>query len=143
MTVSKFANRMVTSIVIVASLAAAIVAAYRRDTLVVDGFFRIGRGAAANPQLQCRPTLRVVNVAEEDVLNLREEPSSQARIRLGIAPGSRNLIDLGEQKGAWRRIEFLGQVGFVHGSFVAHDAAICVPKPDAPRIAIGATSGAL
>jgi hypothetical protein len=141
MTVSKFANRMVTSIVIVASLAGAIVSAYRRDSLVVDGSVRITRGAANTP-LQCRSTLRVVNVSQEDVLNLREEPSPQARIRLGIAPGSRNLVDLGEQKGAWRRIEFLGEVGFVHGSFVVHDATICVPRrPDAavPRVGIGAT----
>jgi len=127
---SKYALRVLGLAAVLIPSIVGIVSAYRQNALILSGTFHIASGPATTAVV-CKRTLRVVNVDKSDVLNLREEPHTQAPIRFGIPAEARGLVDLGEKKGAWRRIAFRGEVGFVHGAFVAEDAEICVPKPDA------------
>jgi hypothetical protein len=129
MTVSKFAVRM---ILLGAAVVSAVAALTRTDSVVLRGFFQLERGGAPtsrSTELQCRQLLRVVNVKEDDVLHLRQEPNPRAPIIRDFVPGTRNLVDLGERIGSWRRVTYRGDVGFVHSAFVIEDTRICLPAP--------------
>jgi hypothetical protein len=130
MTTTKFVLKAIALVAVLAPCIATLASAYRRDNLVITGGLHIATGPAATA-LQCKRTLRVVNVGKQDVLNLRELPSPQAPIRLGIPADARGLIDLRERNGVWRRIEF-GASGWVNSAFVTDDVVVCLPDPAAP-----------
>lgn len=46
-------------------------------------------------------TLRVIGIASNDVLNVRELPSTQARIVGIVPPNARSVTFDGEARGAW------------------------------------------
>lgn len=125
---------------ILASSVSAIVAAARRDSLFISGSLHVNRGSSVAsppaqngqvaPRVTCKRTFRVVELAKGDLLNLRKWPSAQAPILLGIAAGSRGLIDLEDQSGLWKKVAFRGETGFVHTAYVIADAHVCGPVPD-------------
>jgi hypothetical protein len=126
---TRFVFRTLGLMAVVASCIAATLSIYRREMFVVD--VRVASGAnTSGPRMSadCKRTLRVVNVSADDFLNLRERASYTARIRHRIAPGSSGLVDLGERQGAWKRIEFRGEVGYVHMDFVREDDVPCAAQ---------------
>ena len=66
---------------------------------------------------------RVVNVAPNDVLNIREHPTSHSSIIGIIPPDSRAVTILGEAVGGWERVRY-GQIdGWVSKKFVVPEVA--------------------
>lgn len=126
---------------ILASCLGVYLAAYRQDYILLETVVRMQKHAGTPPNkvvapapVRCRRMLRVINVRDDDVLNLRADPSHNALIRTGIPPNARGLIDLQERSGAWRRVGFKTQgehiVGFVNGAFVADDGILCFRVED-------------
>jgi hypothetical protein len=130
MTMTKLALKAIAVVAILAPCIVTIASAYWQSNVVVfDGHVSVSSGPPTH--LQCKLTLRVVNVDKHDVLNLRELPSPNSPVRLGIPPNARGLIDLGERNGAWRRVQFGGS-GWVNGTYVADDAVLCLPNVNQP-----------
>lgn len=67
--------------------------------------------------------LRVVGVAQNDVLNIREYPSSQSRILDIVPPNGRGLIYLSERYGDWVFIQYGATKGWVSQRFVIPEVA--------------------
>lgn len=66
--------------------------------------------------------LRVIDTAPNDVLNVREFPSAEARIVGVIPPDGRGLIPTGEVSGNWVFVRYRNVEGWVSGRFVASEA---------------------
>jgi hypothetical protein len=121
---SRMTFRLLGLAMVAASCLAAAISAYDRKFFSVD--LRVASGPEVNAR--CSRTFRVERVKPTDVLNLREQASADAPIRLGIPATARGLIDLGEQTGVWRRISFRGEVGYVNTAFLGDDIEVCEPK---------------
>lgn len=76
------------------------------------------RISAATP-ITAAALFRVVNVAEDDVLNVRREPSPAADIVAGIAPRTIDINVTGECRGDWCPVQSGRQSGWVHRYFLA------------------------
>ena len=63
-------------------------------------------------------TLRVVDTAPNDVLNVREFPTSDARIVGVIPPDGRGLVPNGERNGNWVFVRYRKVEGWVSRRFV-------------------------
>ncbi len=67
--------------------------------------------------------MRVVNVAPDDVLNIRKYPSSRSTI-IGIIPPNASGIEfLGERASNWLLVEFGNTRGWVHRRYVVAEVA--------------------
>lgn len=67
--------------------------------------------------------MRVINVAHNDVLNVRAHPTNEAQI-LGIIPPTASGVEsLGARVGAWVLVEYHGIRGWVHGRYLLPEVA--------------------
>lgn len=78
----------------------------------------IGLSGAAEAQT----TLRVIDTAPNDVLNVREFPTSNARIVGVIPPDGRGLVPSGERNGNWVFVRYRKVEGWVSNRFVYPEA---------------------
>jgi uncharacterized protein YraI len=78
----------------------------------------IGLSGAAEAQT----TLRVIDTAPNDVLNVREFPTSNARIVGVIPPDGRGLVPSGERNGNWVFVRYRKVEGWVSSRFVYPEA---------------------
>ncbi|GJE61654.1 SH3 domain-containing protein [Methylobacterium trifolii] len=78
----------------------------------------IGFSGAAEAQ----STLRVVDTGANDVLNVREFPTSNARIVGVIPPDGRGLVPSGERNGNWVFVRYRKVEGCVSSRFVYPEA---------------------
>jgi hypothetical protein len=113
-----------------------------------DAFVRDALQAHADPggeasltrrydQLRCLVVFRVIDVDEDDVLNLREEPRVPAAHErnnklLGIPANATWVEYLGRSYGEWRLVRYLGVVGYANGRYLAHDFVLCVQGSGQP-----------
>lgn len=67
--------------------------------------------------------LRVVGVAHNDVLNMREYPTAEARIIEVIPPDGRGVIWRGERHGDWIYVSYRRASGWVHSRFLVPEVA--------------------
>ncbi len=68
----------------------------------------------------CCGSYQVVNVAYNDVLNLRSGPSSRYRIIGSIPPGSGCVVINGPCSGNWCRVSYGGQSGWAHTGYLRY-----------------------
>lgn len=68
-----------------------------------------------------RETLRVVRVAPNDILKIREFPTTQSRVVGAIPPNGRHIQYSGDGLGEWVFIRYGRREGWVGGSFVEPD----------------------
>jgi lysophospholipase L1-like esterase len=98
-------------------------------------------GAAASPSTgpPVSPTwLCVVDVAEDDVLNIRAEPSPDAEILHGIPPHACDIYPTGQRadvgSATWLEVDFYDHVfhqrGWINGRFVRAETNPCAPGGD-------------
>jgi hypothetical protein len=74
---------------------------------------------ASGGQLNTGTELMVVNIAANDVLNMREYASSNSRIIDIIPPNSRGVIYLGEMQGDWLFVRYEDRAeGWIHRRYV-------------------------
>ena len=79
--------------------------------------------ALAAPGLaQAQQRLRVIDIAPNDVLNMRELPTTQSRIVGLIPPDGRGLVATGEVEGDWVFVRHGNVEGWVSRRFVAPEA---------------------
>jgi hypothetical protein len=67
-------------------------------------------------------TLRVIDTAPNDVLNVREFPTSDARIVGVIPPDGRGIVPTGERNGIWVFVRYRKVEGWVSRRFVHPEA---------------------
>ncbi|SEG63743.1 hypothetical protein SAMN04488144_1317 [Methylobacterium sp. 190mf] len=67
-------------------------------------------------------SLRVIDTAPNDVLNVREYPTADARIVGVIPPDGRGIIPTGERSGTWIFIRYRKVEGWVSRRFVYPEA---------------------
>jgi uncharacterized protein YraI len=66
-------------------------------------------------------TFRVINVASDDVLNIRSEPNSSSSIVGSIPPNGRGVRIAGTCNGQWCPVDFHGIHGWVNKQYLADD----------------------
>jgi hypothetical protein len=89
----------------------------RRLPLV--GLFAAITGASG---AYAQATLRVIDTAPNDVLNVREFPTSDARIVGVIPPDGRGIVPTGERNGNWVFVRYRKVEGWVSRRFVYPEA---------------------
>ncbi|WP_066927333.1 SH3 domain-containing protein [Methylobacterium sp. CCH5-D2] len=67
---------------------------------------------------QAQQTLRVIDTAPNDVLNVRENPTTDSRIVGVIPPDGRGLVPSGERNGNWVFVRYRKVEGWVSKRFV-------------------------
>ncbi len=67
--------------------------------------------------------MRVVNVAPNDVLNIRDRPNGKSQIIGMIPPNASGVEYLGQQVGNWLLVSFNNTEGWVHDKFVIAEVA--------------------
>lgn len=75
-------------------------------------------------------SLRVINTAPNDVLNMREYPTTQSRVVGVVPPDGRGMVPSGETRGAWVFVRYRNVEGWVSSRFVAPD----LPPPSRGRV---------
>ena len=78
--------------------------------------------AAAVSSAHAEGTLRVIDTAPNDVLNVREFPTTDARIVGVIPPDGRGIIRTGERNGTWVFVRYRNVEGWVSRRFVYPEA---------------------
>ena len=71
---------------------------------------------------EAQQTLRVIDTAPNDVLNVREFPTSNSRIVGVIPPDGRGIVPTGERNGNWVFVRYRKVEGWVSGRFVYPEA---------------------
>lgn len=87
----------------------------RRETLQHIEQLQAASGAAPS-------RLRVVGVRYNDVLNVREFPTSSARIVGSIPPDGRGISTTGDRNGSFVWVEYRGMTGWANARFLSLDA---------------------
>ena len=77
--------------------------------------------AIVQPAL-AQQTLRVIDTAANDVLNVRELPTTGARIVGVIPPDGRGIVPSGERNGSWVFVRYRKVEGWVSSRFVYPEA---------------------
>ncbi|UHC17323.1 SH3 domain-containing protein [Methylobacterium currus] len=77
---------------------------------------------AAVSVAHAQQTLRVIDTAPNDVLNVREYPTTDARIVGVIPPDGRGLVASGERSGNWVFVRYRKVEGWVSRRFVYPEA---------------------
>ncbi|MGT2488597.1 SH3 domain-containing protein [Methylobacterium oryzae CBMB20] len=72
----------------------------------------------ASGSAQAQQTLRVIDTAPNDVLNVRELPTLDARIVGVIPPDGRGIVPTGERNGNWVFVRYRKVEGWVSRRFV-------------------------
>ena len=67
-------------------------------------------------------TLKVIDTAPNDVLNVREFPTTASRIVGVIPPDGRGLVPVGERNGTWVFVRYRKVEGWVSSRFVYPEA---------------------
>ena len=75
-------------------------------------------GAASAQQ-----TLKVIDTAPNDVLNVREYPTTASRIVGVIPPDGRGIVPVEERNGTWVFVRYRQVEGWVSARFVAPETA--------------------
>ncbi len=83
--------------------------------LLLAGLFAAVTGASG---AYAQATLRVIDTAPNDVLNVREFPTSDARIVGVIPPDGRGIVPTGERNGNWVVVRYRRVEGWVSRRFV-------------------------
>ncbi|CAO4142289.1 SH3b domain-containing protein [Methylorubrum thiocyanatum] len=73
---------------------------------------------ASTGMAQAQQTLRVIDTAPNDVLNVREYPTTDSRIVGVIPPDGRGLVPSGERTGNWVFVRYKKVEGWVSQRFV-------------------------
>lgn len=81
---------------------------------LIAGVFAILASTAAHAE----GTLRVVDTAPNDVLNVRELPTTDSKIVGVIPPDGRGIADTGERNGNWVFVRYRKVEGWVSRRFV-------------------------
>jgi len=84
----------------------------------VAAFLAVLSGGSA----QAQQTLRVIDTAPNDVLNVREFPTSESRIVGVIPPDGRGIMPTGERNGSWVFVRYRKVEGWVSRRFVYPEA---------------------
>jgi len=77
---------------------------------------------SASSAAMAQQTLRVIDTAPNDVLNVREYPTTDARIIGVIPPEGRGIIPTGERNGSWVFVRYRKVEGWVSRRFVFPDS---------------------
>jgi hypothetical protein len=77
------------------------------------------------------PAFMVVNVAPDDVLNVRNGPSTQFEVVGGLPPGSRGVTVTGACQSKWCPVQHPSARGWVNSTYLAPEAAPAA-GPDVP-----------
>lgn len=88
-----------------------------RRTLIAAAFT-----CAITCAAQAQQTLRVIDTAPNDVLNVREYPTTDARIVGVIPPDGRGIVVSGERNGNWVFVRYRKVEGWVSRRFVYPEA---------------------
>src|SRR5262249_12544062 len=67
------------------------------------------------------PSFIVVNVARDDVLNVRNGPSSESAVVGGLEPGSRGVTVTGECQLRWCPVDHPSARGWVNSTYLARE----------------------
>ncbi|WP_082523950.1 SH3 domain-containing protein [Methylobacterium sp. Leaf399] len=86
--------------------------------LLVVCFLAVGTSVCAYAQ----GTLRVIDTAPNDVLNVREFPSTDSKIVGLIPPDGRGIASTGERNGNWVFVRYRKVEGWVSRRFVYPEA---------------------
>ena len=73
-------------------------------------------------------TLRIIGVAANDVLNLREAPTASSRIVGIVPPGARAIAVLGAPRGAWIFVRWGDAQGWAARDLLADDSPVGRPR---------------
>lgn len=73
---------------------------------------------AAELQTAAQETYRVIDVAADDVLNIRATPGSKGELVGSIPSDGHSISKIGEE-GRWVQISYQGVVGWVHGRYLS------------------------
>jgi uncharacterized protein YgiM (DUF1202 family) len=71
---------------------------------------------------EAQVTLRVIDTAPNDVLNVRELPTTDSRIVGVIPPDGRGIVPSGERNGNWVFVRYRKVEGWVSSRFVYPEA---------------------
>ena len=102
-------------------------------TLFAASLFAVS--ALAVPSASAAVFQQVVNVAANDVLNMRSAPGGTV---IGSIPhNGRTIISTGRQQGNWIEVSWAGEVGWVHSRYLA-DSPEATVRPQRPTRAVRA-----
>lgn len=103
---------------------------------ILLGLFLVTAGPAAATQVYILPTLfDVTGVAANDVLNIREAPSSTAAIIGTLSPRARDIEVVGyDATGRWARINTGERSGWVALRFLAYQSDVWTPGTLPPSL---------
>jgi hypothetical protein len=94
--------------------------------------------ARTQPAPAREPAFMVVNVARDDVLNVRKGPSVDFEVVGGLAPGSRGVTVTGACRARWCPVEHPSARGWVNSTYLAREE----PPAAATDAVAGRTAGA-
>lgn len=80
-----------------------------------------------------QPSFRVINVAADDMLNVRRSPDPRSDVIATIEPGSGNVRVTGLCNGDWCPVQSGNNNGWVHRYFIAPSGAIQPQTQRAPQ----------
>ena len=86
--------------------------------IVAAGLFQVFLPADDALACACCGTYKVVGVADWDVLNVRTGPGVRFHIKDTLNPGEGCIIQTGERRGNWVRVEARGDSGWVHRRYL-------------------------
>src|SRR5262249_34962123 len=95
----------------------------------------------AEPKRPTQPTLKVVKVRSDDVLNVRSGPSSDFEIVGSLPPGTRGIAITSACRSQWCPVKHQAMSGWVNSAYLIPEAApdkappdsALLDSPDAPR----------
>jgi hypothetical protein len=84
----------------------------------------------AGAPVNCTDQVRIVGIPPANVLGMRETPwvpgpGERSNLKLGVPPSARDIEDLGQQFGEWRKIRFRGVDGWVRTRFLRPNGRRC------------------
>ncbi|MGA4555641.1 SH3 domain-containing protein [Methylorubrum aminovorans] len=86
--------------------------------LIRDGVLGLMLMLGVPGTAMAQQTLRVIDTAPNDVLNVREYPTTGARIVGVIPPDGRGIVPLGDRNGNWVFVRYENVEGWVSSRFV-------------------------
>lgn len=90
--------------------------------LVRTGVLTLALALSVPSATMAQQTLRVIDTAPNDVLNVREYPTTGARIVGVIPPDGRGIVPLGDRNGGWVFVRYENVEGWVSSRFVYPEA---------------------
>jgi uncharacterized protein YgiM (DUF1202 family) len=92
--------------------------------------------ARPEPKPAAQPAFMVVNVAQDDVLNVRSGPSADFAVVGELPPGSRGVTITGSCRSSWCPVVHLSASGWVNTAYLAKQAEASASVPASPGSAL-------